>query len=211
MSAANEITKYGRDYVGYEYKTITVDSGRVPMLLDSYANFGWTPGNNLPDLRQGTITVLNLRRERNILNKAELTRLQQHFEACIDEIDKLENSRIQMATIYSLAVGIIGTAFVAGSVFMVTNEPPLILLCVLLGAPGLVCWAAAYPVFRKMREKRTTETIQLIEKKYDEMHEICAKGSSLRGGKFQETLAKELPSGLNGSNSPARITVAQEI
>lgn len=179
MSSANEITKHGRDYIGYDYKTITADSGRVPMLLDSYANFGWAPNAAIPELRRGTVVVLNLRRERNILNKAELTRLQQHFEACVDAIDTLENSRVRTATIYSLAAGLVGVALVAGSVFMVTSEPPLILLCVLLGAPGLVCWAAAYPIFRGIREKRTAETVQLIEQKYDEMHEICAKGNNL--------------------------------
>lgn len=175
----NEITKHGRDYVGYDYKTVTADSGKVPMLLDSYANFGWVPNTAIPELRQGPVAHLNLRRERNIPNKAELTRLQQHFEACVDAIDHLENSRVRKATIFSLTAGLVGTALIAGSVFMVTSEPPLIMLCVLLGAPGLVCWAASYPIFRAIREKRTAETVLLIEQKYDEMHETCAKGSAL--------------------------------
>lgn len=174
-----EITKNGRDYVGYDYKTITADRDMVPMLIDSYASFGWTPNSAIPELYRGKIATLSLKRDRKILNKAELTRLQQHFEACMSMIDTLENSKMRNATIYSLVAGIAGTAFIAGSVFMVTNEPPLVLYCALLGAPGLVLWAAAYPIFRAIREKRAAETVKLIEDKYDEMHEICEKGNAL--------------------------------
>jgi hypothetical protein len=113
------------------------------------------------------------------MNKAELTRLQQHFEACIDEIAALEKSKTRTATILSLATGIIGTAFIAGSVFAVTNEPPLILLCVLLGIPGFVGWALPYPMYKRLTIKRTVEIAPLIEQKYDEVHEICEKGNAL--------------------------------
>jgi hypothetical protein len=112
-------------------------------------------------------------------NKAELTRLQQHFEACMDEIVALENSKNQAAMVCSLIVGIIGTAFVAGSVFAVTNEPPLILLCAILGIPGLVGWALAYPVYKRIAKKRAVDVGPLIERKYDEIHEICEKGNTL--------------------------------
>lgn len=175
----NRLTKSSGDYVGYDYKTVTADSDKASMLLDSYACFGWLPNSRAPETPRGKFVTLSLKRERKIANKAELTRLQQHFEACFDMLDKLENSSARDATIYSLTTGLIGTAFIAGSVFMVTSEPPLILYCVLLGAPGLVCWAAAYPIFRLIREKRAAQTVELLEKKYDEMHEICAKGATL--------------------------------
>lgn len=77
-------------------------------------------------------TKIHLKRERHIVNKTELTRLQRHFEACANEIRTLENSKASSATMWSLIVGIIGTAFMAGSVFAVTHEPPMILLCILL-------------------------------------------------------------------------------
>jgi Flp pilus assembly protein TadB len=176
---ANQITRGGRDYTGYDYKTVTTTEDKASMYLDAYECFGWLPDDSMP-ARQfvGTVT-LKLKRDRKILNKAELTRLQQHFEACTDEIAALESSKTSAAMSCSLAVGLIGTAFLAGSVFAVTSEPPLILLCVILGIPGLIGWALPYRLFKRIAHRRAKEVAPLIERKYDEIHEICEKGSAL--------------------------------
>ena len=176
----NEVTRGGRNYIGYDYKTVIAGTDKASMYLDAYEIFGWMPDESMPVRQQlGGIVTLKLKRDRKILNKAELTRLQQHFEACMDEIATLENSKTQAATVYSLVVGFIGTAFLAGSVFAVTNEPPLVLLCALLGIPGLAGWALPYPIFKRTAQKRAVEVAPLIEQKYDEIHEICEKGNAL--------------------------------
>ena len=175
----HEVTRGGKDYVGYDYKTVNTDSEKVSMYLDAYENFGWMPDENMPASQFGGMVTLKLKRDRKILNKVELTRLQQHFESCMDEITALENSKTGAATMYSIIVGLIGTAFLAGSVFAVTNEPPLILLCVVLGIPGLIGWALPYRLFKRIVVNRAKEITPLIEKKYDEIHEICEKGSAL--------------------------------
>ena len=166
-------------YVGYDYKTVTTNAEKASMILDAYKNFGWAPDDTLPANPHGAKVTLKLKRDRKILNKAELTRLQQHFEACMDEISRLENSKTQKAMILSLTVGLVGTAFLAGSVFAVTHAPPMIALCVILGVPGLIGWALAYPLFRFLTKKRTAVVAPLIEQKYDEIHEICEKGNDL--------------------------------
>jgi Flp pilus assembly protein TadB len=177
--SSNEITKGGRDYTGYDYKTVMTDEDKVSLYLDAYENFGWIPADSTPARQaMGSIT-LKLKRDRKIPNKAELTRLQQHFEACMDEIASLENSKTKKATIYSITLGIIGTAFMAGSVFAVTNEPPMILLCIILGIPGLIGWALPYRLYKSSARKRALEVTPLIEQKYDEIHEICEKGRAL--------------------------------
>ena len=175
---SNEITKSGKDYVGYDYKTVTADSEKTSMLLDAYENFGWL-SDGVQERQLANTVILKLKRDRKILNKMELTRLQQHFEACIDEIEALEKSKTKTATIYSIAVGLIGTAFMAGSVFAVTAEPPMILLCVLLGIPGILGWVFPYYLYKLFTNKRTIQITPLIERKYDEMHEICEKGNAL--------------------------------
>ena len=43
--------------------------------------------------------TLRLKRDRKIVNKTELTRLQRNFEACVREIQSLENSKTSKATI----------------------------------------------------------------------------------------------------------------
>ncbi|MCL2747457.1 MAG: hypothetical protein FWE59_02235 [Oscillospiraceae bacterium] len=175
----HEVTRGGKDYVGYDYKIVNTDGEKVSMVLDAYENFGWIPDDSMPARQFAGLITLKLKRDRKILNKMELTRLQQHFEACMDEIAALENSKTSAATMYSIIVGLIGTAFLAGSVFAVTNDPPLIFLCVILGIPGLSGWALPYRLFQLFTKKRSVEVVPLIEKKYDEIHEICEKGNAL--------------------------------
>ena len=187
MMNDNEVIKGGKDYIGYDYKTVTVDKEKVSMYLDAYENFGWVvdetaglnPASGMPASRFIGAADIKLKRDRKILNKTELTRLQQHFEACMDEITSLENSKTRMATVYSIAAGVIGTVFMAGSVFAVTAEPPVIWLCVLLGVPGLIGWTLPYYLFKVFTGKRTGEIAPLVEQKYDEIHEICEKGNAL--------------------------------
>ena len=174
-----ELTRDRNNFVGYEYKEISAEPEKAYMFLDGYLNFGWTTDENIqPSKILGRVSI-KLKRDRKILNKAELTRLQRHFEACMDEVDRLEASKIQPATIWALAIGIIGTAFMAGSVFAVVAEPPQIMLCIILAIPGFIGWALPYFVYKRMVHQRVEKILPLIEQKYDEIYEICEKGSKL--------------------------------
>jgi len=147
--------------------------------LDAYENFGWAPDDSLPERQFAGKATLKMKRDRKILNKAELTRLQQHFEACMDEIAVLESSKTKTAAMYSVVAGMIGTAFMAGSVFAVTNEQPMIILCVLLGIPGVIGWVLPYFIFKRFAWKRMIAVKPLIEQKFDEICEICKQGNAL--------------------------------
>jgi len=174
-----EISRSGKDYIGYDYKSITVAGDKTSLYIDAYENFGWIPDDSSPAGQFAGIATLKLKRDRKILDKTELTRLQQHFEACMDEITVLENSKTQTATIYSIAAGLIGTAFLAGSVFAVTAAPPMIFLCVVLGVPGIIGWILPYQLYKSITKKRESVIAPLVEQKYDEVHAICEKGNAL--------------------------------
>lgn len=177
--STNEIVKSGKEYIGYDYKTITVNKENVPMMIDTYANFGWIPNDSIQMMNNKDTVTLNLKRERTILNKTELTRLQQHFEDCIDAIAKMERYRSSKAVIFALTIAFIGTAFLAGAVFAITATPPILWLCIVLGIPGIIGWALPYPVFWKLEQRRAAEIGVLVEEKYDEIHKICEKGNAL--------------------------------
>lgn len=181
-------TKSSRDFVGYEYKEVFIDRDKMSMYLDAYQNFGWEPDENagqggyinlagMPAVRNIGKISLRLKRDRKIINKAELTRLQRHFEACMDEIAALESAKASAATAVSIAIGVIGTAFMAGSVFAVTAKPPIIWLCVILGIPGIIGWILPYFVYKRLVIRKTAEVNGLVDRKYDEIYEICEKGS----------------------------------
>ncbi|MDR1699941.1 MAG: hypothetical protein LBR68_01990 [Lachnoclostridium sp.] len=175
----SEVVKGGRDYIGYDYKIVNTNSDKASLYLDAYKNFGWSQDETMPMKQSAGAVTIKLKRDRKILNKSELTRLQQHFEACMDEIITLESSKARRPTMYSITIGIIGTIFMAGSVFAITHEPPMIVLCAVLGIPGLAGWALPYHLFKFFVDKRTVEIVPLIEQKHDEIHEICAKGGAL--------------------------------
>lgn len=177
--------KQQKTFIAYEYKEILTESSKASFWLDGYENFGWELDENLPENRMdGNVSyqkrvTLHLKRNRKIVNKMELTRLQRHFEACVNEIEAMEKAKTSKATIYALVLGIIGTAFMAGSTFAVTAQPPHIVLCILLAIPGFLGWIFPYFVYKRQVEKQTEKMAPLIEAKYDEIYEICEKGNKL--------------------------------
>lgn len=171
--------------IGYEYKEITAEGRMASFLADGYENFGWEPDGNLTtefrDRKAGKrskVTIF-LKRNRKIINKAELTRLQRNFEACVREIDAMEKAKTSAARVWALTVAVLGTAFMAGSTFAVTAEPPHVLLCILLAVPGFLGWIFPYFIYKKIVNIQTEKLTPLIEAKYDEIYEICEKGSKL--------------------------------
>lgn len=174
-----------KSFIGYEYKEVVTESGRASFLIDGYENFGWEIDENLPKsgktggMPEQKRVIIRLKRNRKIINKMELTRLQRNFEACMDEIEAMEKSKTSAATICALVTALAGTAFMAGSVFAVTAQPPQVIACILLALPGFLGWILPYFLYKRMAEKQTKKLTPLIEEKYDEIYEICEKGNKL--------------------------------
>lgn len=181
MEQSNGIENVARkkSFIGYEYKEITVSSDLVSMYLDCYENFGWIPEEELPYTGNPHRVTIRMKRDRKIINKMELTRLQRNFEACANDLNKLEKAKTSAAIIWALAVGIMGTVFMAGSTFAVVNEPPIIWLCVLLAIPGFIGWIFPYFIYSRIVKKQTEKLQPLIEEKMEEIYEVCEKGHSL--------------------------------
>lgn len=168
-----------KNFTAYEYKEITVDMEQASLYMDAYENFGWETDEKLRSSPALGKVTLHFRRDRKIVNKAELTRLQRNFDACMEEIKALEASKKSMATAVSIAVGLVGTAFMAGSVFAITAATPMVPLCIILAVPGFIGWLLPGFLFQKMVRRRTKKVAPLIEEKYDELYAVCEKGSKL--------------------------------
>ena len=166
----------GKSFIAYEYKEVSADPGQISFLIDGYENFGWEvdenaiqytpekyPAEGGPHRKK---TVLRLKGNRKIINKMELTRLQRNFEACVAEIENLEKEKTS-------------PAFMAGSTFAVTADPPMILLCIILAVPGFLGWIFPYFLYKWGVRRQTERITPLIEEKYDEIYEICEKGNKL--------------------------------
>lgn len=181
----SENEKRGQPFVGYEYKEVITIANKVSFLIDGYKNFGWVVDENVNSGIEGNIpnpcanVILRLKRDRKIMNKMELTRLQRNFEFCLKEVTHLEKSKTTHAIMYALSIGIIGTAFMAGSVFAVSADPPRIVLCIILAIPAFAGWITPYFVYKNVVRKRTEKLDLLIEEKQDEIFSICEKGNKL--------------------------------
>ena len=163
----------------FDYFNVTVDEAYCSQYMDGYQKFGWEMDENVkPEKNMGKVT-LHMKRNRNIVNKVELTRLQRNYEYCMDEIITLEHSKSSVPTMAALTCGLIGCAFMAGSVFAVTNDPPIIWLTVILSVPGFFLWGAAYFCYKAVKNNRTKKVNPLIEEKYDEAYEVCEKAFKL--------------------------------
>lgn len=173
----SEITKNETNFIGYEYKDITVKRMMEPVYADGYSNFGWAlEGTSTSVQNVGSVT-LKFKRDRKIRNKVELTRLQRQFDACVAEIETLESSKVTGASIAAYLIGIVGTAFMAGSVF--AYEADLLPLTIILAIPGFAGWIIPNFCYRGIRKQKTNKVSPLIDQKYDEIYEACQKANAL--------------------------------
>lgn len=173
----------GKSFIGYEYKEIIAESSQASFLLDGYECFGWELDEKSAENRDNPAyqkkTVLRLKRNRKIINKMELTRLQRNFEACANEIRSLEKAKTSKATVWALVTAFVGTAFMAGATFAVTAPQPHYILMTVLALPGILGWIFPYFIYQKIAAKQTEKMNVLIESKYDEIYELCEKGNKL--------------------------------
>lgn len=168
-----------KNFTVYEYKEVTVRSDKASLYLDCYESFGWQQDENFPPQEEKDRVTLRLKRDRKLVNRAELTRLQRKFEASMEEIISLEQSKTSAATIWALVIALLGTAFMAGSVFAVVAEPPRIVLSILLAIPAFAGWIAPVFVYRRVRDQKTRQVNPFIEEKIEEIYGMCEKGQSL--------------------------------
>lgn len=165
------------DFIRYEYRDITVKKTMQSVYADSFGSFGWIAEGIGEAVGKVDSVVMKFKRDRKIRNKAELTRLQRQFEACVAEIISMERSKKTKAAAIAYVVGVIGTAFMAGSVFAVNSGN--IPLCAIFAIPGVIGWIIPYLIFKSVSSKKTEEVNPLIDQKYDELYTVCKKTNVL--------------------------------
>jgi hypothetical protein len=175
----NEFTKNADNFIGYEYRNITVKRSMESVYVDGYPNFGWTfegTALSLQSVSSGSV-VMKLKRDRKIRNKAELTRLQRQFEGCVQEIERLESSKSIGASVFAYSTGIIGTGFLAGSVFAYLAG--MVPLMIILAVPGFIGWIIPYFGYLRIQRRKIEQVMPLIDQKYDKIYEVCEKAHNL--------------------------------
>lgn len=168
-----------RTFTGYEYKDITVFSGYAFEYIECYKNFGWCEAEEISSQTSMNLVTIRMKRNRKIINKVELTRLERHFEACAAEIKMLEKAKTAEATACSLLLGIAGILLVIGVVFGFLREFHLTLMGVVFGIAGMVGMGLSCPLYTKIVKIKSQKLEKYIEAKHDEVYYVCKKGFEL--------------------------------
>jgi len=167
-----------KNFVGYEYRDVTVEGKMEAMYADGYPNFGWTlDGKGSTGLSS---TSLKFKRDREIPHKAELTKHQNQFDKSVREIVSLEHSKSSGATKIAYIIAFIGTVFMALSVFSVLADK--IALCVIFAVPAFIAWILPYFIYKASKNSRSKKVAPLIEKQYDNIYDVCKQANALLQG-----------------------------
>ncbi len=166
-------------YKDYEYMKVRVLEKDYSAYIDGYKNFGWFKDENVIDINEGLYVIIALKRDRRILNKVELTRLQQNFEDCMKQIERLHKYINIPATILASLTGMSGVLFMMGAVWMFCDIHRINPVNILLACIGIFCQVMALYVYKKIYLLRYVKINPLIEIKQDELYEICNKGRKL--------------------------------
>jgi len=169
-------TKRNDSFIAFEYKEINVRRGMEAVYTDAYPSFGWKLDGTNISLSINNIS-LKFKRNRKIANKAELVKLQREFEGQVQEIEKLEDSKVIAPSAAAYGIGLVGTAFMAGAMFSyLANMLPL---CIVLAVPAFIGWIVPYFAYRKIAQKKVDKITPIIEQQYDSVYGICEKASAL--------------------------------
>ena len=179
-----------KDFVAYEYMSINVKSDKEPLYVDCYENFGWELINNTALVDRDDYFInnstnfnklvnLKFKRDRKIKNKLQLMNLQGKMEMALEEINRLEKQPETLGIIWALIIGLIGTIFMAGSVFSVTATRPLYVLCVIFGFFGFIGWGLGYYMYLRVKKDKKSENTGLIEEQYNTLYDCCEQAKKL--------------------------------
>jgi len=157
-----------------EYIDVNVKQNLVQLCSNCYKELGWHVINTSSGI---DLVTIKMQRDRKIKNRAALCDLQRKCEGALTSIEKLERTKTGKATAISLGIGIIGTAFMASSVFAYLAS--MIPLCIILAIPAFVGWALPYFFYKKIYNETSTKANVMIDHNYDVIYDSCEKASHL--------------------------------
>lgn len=181
------------DFIAYEYLSVNVPSEKEPLYMDCYENFGWkvisTKTSGLVDkedyylnnanINGKKLVNLKFKRNRGISNKAQVMSLQNKCDNALNKINVLENEPHKKGAIYATINAIIGSIFMAISVFAVTSVNPNYLLTGIFGAIGIIIWILSYVIYKQIKNTKLETNASIIEEQYNIIYNSCEQAKKL--------------------------------
>ena len=179
-----------KDFVAYEYISVETNIDKEPLYIDCYENFGWELINNSTFVDKDDYFINNVtsshkkinikfKRDRKIKNKNKLQTLQRKLELSLNSIEKLEKEPNTISFIYAMSIGLLGTIFLALSVFSFTGNEIYYVPFILCGIIGIIGWILPYFIYKKIKSIKEQENISLIDEQYNIIYDVCEQANKL--------------------------------
>lgn len=169
-----------KDFICYEYKTVSAKPKDQTKVADMYEAFGWEITDASLNAT-GTVT-LSLKRDRKQKHKQELTKLERQAESTYDVIDKLNSSKTRGAQIFSMIFGVIATLIFGGGLSLTLATPqstvPLV-IGIILGVIGIALCGVNYILYKKIADKKTKQLLPIIDDNEEKLANLLEKGNDL--------------------------------
>lgn len=174
-----------KDFVSYEYKTVSAKSKDQTKVMDMYEAFGWEI-TGTSALAVGGIT-LSLKRDRKLKHKQELNKLERQAEETFDTINGLQLSKTRGASIFAYLFGIVAALILGGGMcltMLIENSIPALVGGIVLGLVGIALCGVNYVIYSKIVAKKTKEVLPVIDQTEEKLADILEKGNDLLSAEF---------------------------
>lgn len=168
-----------KDFVSYEYRTVSVKAKDQARVMDLYEAFGWEVTGTSPALDGIT---LSLKRDRHIPHKQELVKLERQAEDTFSRIGGLERSKTQGASAFSYIFGCIAALILGGGmslVMLVEGSIPALVGGIVLGIIGIVLCGVNYPIYKRLASKKTKALLSVIDETEEKLANLLERGNEL--------------------------------
>lgn len=169
-----------RDFVTYEYKTVSVKAQDQSRAADLYEAFGWEITASEPAVAGGV--TLSLKRDRKLPHRAELNRLERQAEGVAANIDRLQRSKTLGADIFAYIFGVVAALILGGGmclVMLVEGSLPALIGGIALGVVGIALCCVNYPIRQKIAANKTKQVLPLIDESEEKLANLLEQGNGL--------------------------------
>ena len=169
-----------KDFVSYEYRTVSVKTKDQAKAMDIYEAFGWEATGTSPAL--GDCVTLSLKRDRHIPHKQELNKLQRQAEDTFAAVSRLERSKTLGASVFSYVFGCIAALVLGGGMclcMLVEGSIPAFAGGIVLGIIGIALCGVNYAIYKKRAEKKTKALLPVIDETEEKLANLSERGNEL--------------------------------
>ena len=169
-----------KDFVSYEYKTVTVKAKQQTKAIDMYEAFGWEVTSTSPTYVDGV--TLSVKRDRKQRHKQELNKLERQAEDVFETINGLHRAKTAGASIFAYIFGCVAALILGGGMclcMLIENSIPAFAGGIVLGVLGIALCGVNYLIYKKIVDKKTRTLLPIIDDNEEKFANILEKGNDL--------------------------------